>query len=806
MARNYGQIMKFFAYIFLMLTVFSGSLFAQSDPYGDIDSVYLDQMTVGVGREFVIDVNLFNDEELGGITIPLSYPTDKLEFKELSFAGGRVDYVGFKPVQIDTVDGTVLAGAIVFSESYIPPGRGKLFSLTFRLKEDVVPGDIITIDSVTIPPSYLLLTYTLGNNIFPHFTPGKITAGSVNMAPFFTPIPELYVAEGDSLILNIEAADAEGDSIILANPVHPYSSEFIDNGDGTARFAWKPDFVGPLSSDLSPHSFVFWASDGSASEYLRVKVNVINVNRPPQITAPDYVTAESGDSLGFNVSALDPDFEVTEWSISGLPPGASFDFNNPGMINWSSEYADSGLYKISLIATDPYGLADTAEIDVEMVPVTFFRLQLDTLTTFSGKVVNVNLFLKNEFAVKEFTLLINIDPAITTPLTVTNEGGRAEHYDYFNYQLDYNGVAGDILITGRAESADPIGEGDGSLCRITLQVSSDLSFVGHQVPLNFVWHLADDNRLILDDDQTIFGEDINFFNGYLLIGIPGNLTLGDINLNGVPYEISDAVYFSNFFINPSQYPMNDKQLLNSDVNRDGFAPSVADLVVLIKVITGEIQPKITFKPLVELSPVEVELVRGDDGLFVQTDAPIEMGAAYFRLTGSDIELIYPANLTGLELKSDKKGDYLNCLLLSYQNETISSGQTRLIKLSDDSQLDIRLDEIDLADLNGGVLSINKTENAALPETFALHQNYPNPFNPTTHIEFDLNSAEWVTLTVYNILGQQIKRLIDEEYSAGQHNVVWNGEDESGRRVASGIYLYRLKAGSDSSSRKMVLMK
>ena len=56
MARNYGQIMKFFAYIFLILTVFSGSLFAQSDPYGEIDSVYLDQMTVGVGREFVIDV------------------------------------------------------------------------------------------------------------------------------------------------------------------------------------------------------------------------------------------------------------------------------------------------------------------------------------------------------------------------------------------------------------------------------------------------------------------------------------------------------------------------------------------------------------------------------------------------------------------------------------------------------------------------------------------------------------------------------------------------------------------------------
>jgi photosystem II stability/assembly factor-like uncharacterized protein len=99
----------------------------------------------------------------------------------------------------------------------------------------------------------------------------------------------------------------------------------------------------------------------------------------------------------------------------------------------------------------------------------------------------------------------------------------------------------------------------------------------------------------------------------------------------------------------------------------------------------------------------------------------------------------------------------------------------------------------------------------IPVSFALKQNYPNPFNPTTTIEFSLPVAADVQLTIFNILGQQVATLINEQRNAGNHSVVWNSNDSNGMKLSSGIYLYKLKArGVDGSEfqeiKKMVLLK
>ena len=98
-----------------------------------------------------------------------------------------------------------------------------------------------------------------------------------------------------------------------------------------------------------------------------------------------------------------------------------------------------------------------------------------------------------------------------------------------------------------------------------------------------------------------------------------------------------------------------------------------------------------------------------------------------------------------------------------------------------------------------------------PVAFSLGQNYPNPFNPTTKIEFSLPVAADVQLVVYNILGQQVASLINEQRSAGNHSVMWNADDSKGMKLSSGIYLYKLKAtGNDGSEfqeiKKMILLK
>jgi len=90
--------------------------------------------------------------------------------------------------------------------------------------------------------------------------------------------------------------------------------------------------------------------------------------------------------------------------------------------------------------------------------------------------------------------------------------------------------------------------------------------------------------------------------------------------------------------------------------------------------------------------------------------------------------------------------------------------------------------------------------------FDLHENYPNPFNPTTTIRFNLPESSSVDLDIFNIKGQKVKTLVGTDLAKGAHSVVWDGTDNEGRSVSSGVYYYRLRSGSLQKTRKMLLMK
>jgi len=98
------------------------------------------------------------------------------------------------------------------------------------------------------------------------------------------------------------------------------------------------------------------------------------------------------------------------------------------------------------------------------------------------------------------------------------------------------------------------------------------------------------------------------------------------------------------------------------------------------------------------------------------------------------------------------------------------------------------------------------EGVAIPSTTKLHANYPNPFNPETTLRYDIGNASKVELVIYNLLGQKVRTLVDGEQAAGTYSVKWNGLGDDNRQLASGIYVYRLKAGEFVQSRKMMLLK
>ncbi len=94
----------------------------------------------------------------------------------------------------------------------------------------------------------------------------------------------------------------------------------------------------------------------------------------------------------------------------------------------------------------------------------------------------------------------------------------------------------------------------------------------------------------------------------------------------------------------------------------------------------------------------------------------------------------------------------------------------------------------------------------LPSNYKMSQNYPNPFNPTTTIEFNLPTKSNVTINIYNLLGQQIQQLVNQEYSAGNYRITWDGKTSDGIQTATGIYFYRLETNNYVETKKMLLLK
>ena len=102
--------------------------------------------------------------------------------------------------------------------------------------------------------------------------------------------------------------------------------------------------------------------------------------------------------------------------------------------------------------------------------------------------------------------------------------------------------------------------------------------------------------------------------------------------------------------------------------------------------------------------------------------------------------------------------------------------------------------------------VTGVEEPAAPLVAALYQNSPNPFNPDTSIRFDLARPSQALLTIHGADGRMIRKLIDRPMPAGRQRAVWDGRDDQGRTVATGVYFYRLTAGTFRASRRLVLLK
>jgi len=96
--------------------------------------------------------------------------------------------------------------------------------------------------------------------------------------------------------------------------------------------------------------------------------------------------------------------------------------------------------------------------------------------------------------------------------------------------------------------------------------------------------------------------------------------------------------------------------------------------------------------------------------------------------------------------------------------------------------------------------------ATMPSSYSLLQNYPNPFNPVTKLRYDLPENSHVNITIFDILGREVKTIVNQYQNAGHRSITWNATNDRGHSVSAGVYLYRIQAGNYTLAKKMVLLK
>ena len=201
----------------------------------------------------------------------------------------------------------------------------------------------------------------------------------------------------------------------------------------------------------------------------------------------------------------------------------------------------------------------------------------------------------------------------------------------------------------------------------------------------------------------------------------------------------------------------------------------------------------------------------DSGYSVDNLAPVVQNVQV-RLIGSGVQLTWetpnsPDVVAAKIYRSDKKGfDLANATLLGVtaDNEFFDpNGSEKYyyrIVVEDDAG------NITATDAVPAKVTSIVSRIGSIPEKYVLEQNYPNPFNPSTRIAFGLPEMGRVRLDIFDLMGRHIRTLVDADLTAGMYEIVWDGRDSRGQKVASGIYLYKLQAPDALLQKKMILSK
>lgn len=600
----------------------------------------------------------------------------------------------------------------------------------------------------------------------------------------------------------------------------------IDNGVGTFTNLTGSATVSPTAT--TTYTLTATNTYGSSQASATVTISGTGNNSPVvnPVTGSPF-TVNQGETVTFSVTATDADAGdiITLKSVS-LPSNANFSTvtgsgSVTGNFSFTPDFTQSGSLVATFQATDDRG----GTSNLLSVIINVVELQNDRLFSTSALGQQPVGGLKGK---KGISFPINL---------VTSQTVYGVQFDFYYNYLYFS--VDSFVVTGRIPDYvvyDNIGQTPGAVRVVTFGLANEpvVNVTDTTAVLYAVMSIdsaapVGDYPIYIENGWESVNPDPNFPSLELVTdsGIIQVDNPGDVNLDK-RIDVADLVNIVAYIIN--NFTLSERQFDVADVVVNDTV-DVFDLVGVINMIYGiplSPHPVSSFGDQIATINLNYNDIPagGNEMMVVHSELPTEIAAVEMEISydpGSvslgEPSLAADADRLTLRYKDNNNGKLK--VLLHFTNpfdasQLISEGAADLIKVPILAKGNIQVGDKDQLRITQALLS---TSSAAmvnvegvdhpqepLPSSFSLSQNYPNPFNPTTTIDFSIDKSQNVNLDIYNILGQQVRSLIHEFMQAGEHSVEWDATDNMGRRVASGIYLYKLHTDKNTKTKKMLFLK
>lgn len=650
---------------------------------------------------------------------------------------------------------TLAQAAIALTRVEFPVGSATNYKpMAFQFNTLPTANFNLTVNEVEATPA--------GTNGFP------ITSGTIQLANY----PGFYWLVTSDLTLQPQVKydiEAEANGYGPTNyPEGVQNIRFLRRFDNATTNPWV--LQGGLSYDNSTngdHAKIIVRSAEGAISTQGARFTYSQAAKAPTVTTPLAAVAVNENSpltvvwtgTSLNLGGTSTFGATPVWTATApavVPTNATFNAAT-GTLTWTPTYTQSGVYTVTVTATD------------------------GTLSTTNTVTITVN----NVNRPPSFALA-----GATTLATKSMKSNEVFNFTYAAVDPDAEAITYSVAVTGPAFAG-------------TATIAAALG------TLTFTPTFADAGKVFT---VTVTATDPNGATATTVTAVTVTYPVakGDVNGNGA-VGAEDAALILQYVV--GLYTPADMALWNyvADVNSSGSVGALDAAWILYYVTHSNTWPTdASAKAVAVMGSVEFGKFASENGVI---SLPINiLNTSGVTSVSSEIELNGNVEFDGVDSKLPEGW----IVFKNYSNgklriamagaDALTSGNLAVLKFKlKDKESSINV--LGNAKLNDNVnAELNAVKVKEIPTSFALSQNYPNPFNPTTTIKYQVAENAKVSLTIYDMLGQKVKTLIDNEQEAGYYTVRWDGTNESGSKVTSGIYIYRLTAGKFTSTIKMNLLK